>query len=168
MLQRLTHVMSEKYNSSKRPRRFTEEIMPGCLYYWRHYVSQFYSASLNSMFKIHFKEVAKYLLCSTKRLMTVFLSLYTCWKGKNLAVMRSFMLLFYSDLSVHKWTKTLRKLRKEHSWTQKFSIFTKAMLRSLQNGWIFLSQDRIHCLVLFPDWDHLLDSFSPDNSSGIS
>lgn len=141
MLQRLTHVMSEKYNYSKRPRRFTEEIMPGCLYYWRHYVSQFYSASLNSMFKIHFKEVAKYLLCSTKPLMTVFLSLYTCWKGKNLAVMGSFMLLFYSDLSVRKWTKTLRKLRKEHSWTQKFSIFTRGSAQKSPK-WLNFSQPR--------------------------
>lgn len=63
--------------------RFTEEIMSTCLYYWRHYVSQFYSASLNSMFKIHFKKVAKYLLWSTKPLIAPFFhALYACEKEK--------------------------------------------------------------------------------------
>lgn len=155
--------MSEKYNSSKRPRRFTEEIMSICLCYWRHYVPQFYGASLNSMFKIHFKKVAKYLLCGTEPLMTQFFHvLYARWKRKILAIMENFVSLFWSVCAhLHKWTKTLRKFSKEHGWTQKFSIFNKESVQKSPKWLNFSNQDRIHCLalVVFPDWDHFSDSF---------
>lgn len=136
--------MSEKYNSSKRPRRFTEEIMSICLCYWRHYVSRFYGASLNSMFKIHFKKVAKYLLCGTEPLMTQFFHiLYARWKRKILAIMGNFMSLFYSDLSVHtcisgqKFSEDSAKSMAEH---RNFPFSKKKVFRSLQNGWIFLTK----------------------------